>query len=116
MIDVQELKNKVIEQGIASLNESETGVNLQGGLLGFEICKTLDTVEDCEEALKDRRTKEVYDEVLKASADAYWEYRYATLQIEYWYEILKVHYDHSPLSARAVLKYAELTGIKKIKT
>lgn len=113
---ITELRDKVIKEGIKSVKATETGARRRGGIKGFEECRKLETTEDFENALNDRHIEKIklqdiyYGNQDQVALDNYWEHRYATLQIEYCYEILKVAWGNPVISARAGLKYAELTG------
>jgi len=110
---IQELKEKVIESGIASVKKYEKGEQREGAIEGFELCRELNTPQECEKELKERRKKEIFDEDLRSDTKKYWRYRYATLQIEYWYEILKVAFCYPTISARAGIRYSQIVGVKK---
>ncbi len=100
-----ELRDRLIEDGIASVRKHETRLpRLRGGVAGFEACRKLLLPVDFESALAERHRTEV--RIARAvSADEYWEYRYATVQIEYVYGVMKVAYGFPILSASAILRY-----------
>ena len=111
---IQELKNKVIKDGIKSVKEHEKAEKKQGGIIGFKLCEFLNTPQECEEVLRERKKREVSDEKLRNDVKEYWKYRYATIQIELWYEILKVAFNYPVLSSRAVIRYSKIVGVKEL--
>lgn len=109
-----ELMDRIIEEGIRSVQETETSEErLRGGIAGFELCRGLLTLEEFEKILGERHQKEQDLRIADQDIAAYWEYRCATIQVEYCYEIVKVAYGRYPLSARAVLRYHEIVGPPK---
>lgn len=100
---VIDLRNRIIEEGIASVKKHEKRPErLRGGIIGFNLCRELDTPQDFERILQERhkvehdmartRNTEGGDEDLSA----YWEHRYATVQIEFVWERLKVAWSIGP--------------------
>ena len=101
--------------GIAEVKVTENGARRVGGILGFQICKRLLTPEEFETVLADRHQKEV-EMVFKCSkkeitTHEYWCHRYATVQVEYVWEVMKVAYHYPMLSARAMMRYANIIGV-----
>lgn len=108
-----ELRDRLIKDGIKSVREHEKRPErIRGGVAGFELCRTLATTEDFTKTLDERRRKEHQMYRDRIDAETYWEYRYATIQIEFVFERLKVGWGMTPLSARAVMHYAKLVGLK----
>lgn len=112
-MNLTEFRDEVIRRGEASAKQQEKGYKLVGALKGFEISKTLTTPEDFERQIVCRRTKE--QAIFRSNADidqeVYWSHRYATLQIEFVYERMKVAWGYPNLSLRAVLHFMDITGI-----
>lgn len=112
-----EFKNRVIEDGIASVKRREKRLELlKGGLAGFELCRSLETPIAFQDVLAERHKEEARKR-REYEKDDYWEYRYATIQVEFVYGLMKVGWSQSglyqfpSLSARAVLRYAEVVGV-----
>lgn len=123
-MNLEELKNRIIEDGLSSIKKYESGPERKGGIKGFGLCRNLNTPKDFEQALRERRENELdmqksYYRISKPTIERYWEHRYSTLQIEYCFEVLKVAWNlagitkYPTLSARAGIKYAELVGVNK---
>ena len=113
ILTLEQLKKKVIENGIKSIRKHEKRQErIEGALEGFRICEKLNTPMEFEWELKKRRKEEMKLIDDGISTKEYWQYRYATLQIEYCFEILKVAWEFPTVSARAVIKYSELIGVK----
>lgn len=113
------LIEKVVRDGIASVRENETRPErIRGGVLGFEMCLPLASLIEFETLLAERHLREkVLRSTLRVSPSEYWEYRYATIQVEFVAEVVKVHehykaftlgQDHPPFSARAMKRYQHL--------
>jgi hypothetical protein len=120
-MDIKQLKDKVIEQGLISVATEKEEYAREGGKEGFEICRTLNTPEDFEKNLQERRQKELEMITSKENIDTYWRYRWATLQIEYVFEIMKVAWNqinlplkYATLSGRAVIAYSKILSIENI--
>ena len=141
MNSIEEFKERLIVDGIASVEKNETRPErIRGGLAGFELCRNLNSMWDFQEELE-RRHKHETDMISLRSLSQerraemaaegidvpqgsqsgtvgeYWEYRYATAQIEYVYERLLVVWSQlglysGSLSARAVLRTAEIIGVR----
>jgi hypothetical protein len=111
-MNVAQLMRRVIEDGIASVIQHETDpAKVRGGVHGFELCEGLITLEQFESLIAERRKGEDnlrWAGVTDATKDDYWEYRMATIQVEWCYEILKVAHRKYPLSGRAVMKYQSI--------
>lgn len=112
-------KNRIIADGIRSVEKHETQPErIRGCLAGFELCRILNTPEDFEKMLDERQREERQLVSLKIPPEEYWEYRSATAQVEFVYERMKAawHYngvqEFPSLSARSVMQYAEIVGIK----
>ncbi len=101
---VLELRDRLIEDGLASVNEHETKPErIRGGIAGFEICRRLQSPGDFTMLLQERHAHEI-DMLDDTEPEAYWEYRYATLQIEYVWERLKAAWGiGNTFSTRAIL-------------
>lgn len=123
---IEEFRDEVIRRGIESVKANETDPEIIAGALeGFEICKAIelkvgywiDKLEErrkCERQLNAAsRDTQYYD---KQKNDDYWRYRYGTLQIEHVFERLKVCWAMQPLSARAVIDYADIVGVADVQT
>ncbi len=115
---IEEFKEQLITEGIASVEKHETRPErIRGGLDGFKICRELHTMNDFQHTLDQRLAHEKDLIRYHTPASDYWEYRCATVQIEYVYERMLVVWANAgfydgPLSARAVIRTAELVGTK----
>lgn len=111
-MNVVELMSRVCEDGIKSVLQHETDpAKRRGGVHGFELCKGLTTLEQFESLIAERRKGEDnlrWAGVTDDTKDDYWEYRMATIQVEWCYEILKVAHRRYPLSGRAIMKYQSI--------
>jgi hypothetical protein len=141
-LTVDEFKERLIVNGIASVLKNEKRPERRkGGVAGFELCRTLNSMADFEECLNARHKTErdmVSMQTFGAkerkamnkdgmtlpqgecttTIDDYWEYRYATLQVEHVFERMKVVWGQmglysGALSARAVLQTADILGVKE---
>lgn len=115
-MNIIELRDRLIEDGIRSVHKHETRLEfIRGGVAGFELCRTLQKPEDYMRILEERHRSEheMGWKKISVSSEAYWEHRYATIQIEFVFKHLKVGWGMSPLSARALIHYAELVGVKE---
>ena len=116
---VLELRDKIIEDGIVSVKKHETRPERRrGGIHGFELCRELNSPTDYEKALQERYKEErrlahlhTTDETItrEAAVTKYWEYRYATVQIEFVWERMKVAWAlGGTYSAKAAIHVNEL--------
>ena len=118
-MNIDQFKTEVIERGIVSVNKREKGARREGGIEGFELCRSLSTHEQFMNVLKDRHKREIemtssrIEKREEFDSDAYWRYRYGTLQVEHVLERMKVAWGFSPLSSLAVMQYAEIVGVKE---
>jgi hypothetical protein len=123
---LEALKEILITEGIASVKQEFEGAKLEGSIEGFEACRTLDTARQFERTISWRSEQE-FSLLARADAgddseladdsddpkgdgwhEAYWRYRYGTIQIEYVYNVLRVGWGKSPISARAGIRYHKI--------
>lgn len=102
MRTVIQLRDKIIRDGIVSVKRNETRPErIRGGIKGFEICKELASPADFERVLQERYQEErrlvlshtfstPKTEEDETEMKLYQEYRYATVQIEFVWERLKI--------------------------
>lgn len=116
---VIELRDFLIVRGIKEVKEkyADQPSKLLGAIQGFELCRNLETPEQFQKEIRKREESEhkwITDHSRKEikGMSEYWKYRYATLQIEFVYERLKVGWKIQPWSTKAVLDYAKIVGIK----
>ena len=116
---------EVISRGLISIRETykEGDPRRDGGIAGFNICSDFHTPEDFENAIEASMSIEF--ELMKGADKGktrqYERQRYITLQLRYVYELMKVAWNKSTpriysfptLSARAVLQYAKIVGVKE---
>lgn len=118
-LTVQDLKEVLIQNGIESVEKHETRPErIKGGVVGFNLCRDLNTPDDFVQILEERHKEEGRIRMKrrqdKMSIDAYWEYRYATIQIEFVWERLKIAWKlPGPYSARAFVHVGEIVGVKE---
>ncbi len=111
MMTLEQLIVKAIEDGIKSVQEQEHDPRrLAGYLAGFEICRSLQGPKDYADVLSVRHREEVEFRWQNDDVEGYWEYRCATIQIEWCYEIMKVALRMYPLSSRAIHYYQKVMG------
>lgn len=124
---LQDFIGRVIDEGIRSIQEDvPEGLRRDGGIAGFELARQLPTLEDVEFALlqrePERRTlRDAIREEGTPEYEAYWLHRYATVQLEWFYELMKVAYVQrggvlppgTMLSARAMLTFARIVGVQE---
>lgn len=108
------IRDHLIKKGVESILNSVENIDHQaGGVIGFDLCRTLETPEDYELVLAQRHMEEA---IRRNAGDAedYWKYRWATLQVEYMYSVLLVGWaqlglrNPPNLSTRAILKFNEV--------
>ena len=114
MLTLEALKEIIITEGIASVKREFEGAELEGSIEGFEACRKLDTPGQFEAEMVRRHDKEhkLIGADLTQDSDtdheAYWRHRYGTIQIEFVYNILRVGWGMSPISARAGIRYHQI--------
>ncbi len=127
-MNVIELVEELIKRGQESLRKCGSEEHLvEGGLQGFELCRTIEPTLEAYDAIIAMRERHLarkrqanMDKVLANlsqeekgdSVKDYWRYLYATAQIEYVYQVLRVAYKQPTVSARAVQVYADIVGVK----
>ena len=110
----EELLDLLIREGIASVERNETRAErIQGAKAGFELCRLLHTPHHFHKLIQERHQQErIYRE--KIDTIDYWEYRYATIQVEWVWERMKIAWNlPGPYSAQAVLHYLKLTTVEE---
>jgi hypothetical protein len=113
-----ELRDRLISDGIAEVKRVYPldSYKQRGALAGFELCRTLETRKQFEIVLQERSGHEfelkchfnsptsshavATAKVATQHLDEYWEYRWATLQVDYVYKALLVMWGAPELSAR----------------
>lgn len=93
-VDVIKFRDGVIKRGLESVVTEKEKYAREGGKEGFELCRTLDTREDFLRVLNERLQEELnlikkYQNG-KLKIDDYWRYRWATIQIEWVFNIMDV--------------------------
>src|SRR5574337_393442 len=114
-MNVEEFKERVIADGIASVKQHEKRPErLRGGIAGFELCRNLNSMWDFQEEMSKRhqhkrdmvslmtfspeKLKELRGEGMYGlpadmpvpTSEEYWEYRCATVQVEFVFERMLV--------------------------
>lgn len=111
---VLRVRDELIRDGLAEVRQEypEGTPERKGATVGFLLCETLETADDYAGALDERHDQERrlrFEAPLGADLAAFWEHRYATLQVEYVYERLRLFWNvGETVSARAVVKVAEI--------
>jgi hypothetical protein len=125
-VTVEELRDLLIEDGIAEVERvyEEDDRRRAGAIEGFELCRSLGSpsefrkVLDARQRREDRWVREFYANE-RIREDDYWRHRYATLQVEFVYNVLRVGWIQSgvlpngEISARAGIKYAAIVGVEE---
>lgn len=107
---VIEFRDRIIEDGIASVEKTEKGAKKKGGLKGFAIARACSTAADFQRQLQARHLAETKMIGSEPDVDAYWEHRYATLQIEFVYDRMRIAWGiNGMVSASAMLHYERIT-------
>ena len=118
----QAFKDRVCDDGVAEVTTTyaDEDAKREGSLAGFEIARALTTRKQFEDEMQGRSNTEhemrcVYYDGDKSdeSMDAYWRYRWATLQIEFVYSVMLVAFWAEPgdmLSGRATRKVLAVVG------
>lgn len=104
---------KLADEGEKSVRQHEVGPRLRGGLEGFRLARNLTSIDDFDRMISERHQRELELKDQKVDSATYWEYRYATVQLEYCRDILVAHEvirgeRSGPISCRACIKYSEL--------
>lgn len=114
---IEELRERIIEEGIASVHRLETQPHkIRGCLAGFEIARTL-PIEAFEETIanRERQRMEIYRGASSSTADVetYWEYTCATAQIQHVWERLRIVLGKGSdrVSGNAYMHVARLLGL-----
>src|SRR4051794_20216943 len=87
-----ELRDRLIEEGLQSI-EKDSDLKeheREGSRLGFEMCRYLETHQEYGELLATRQSIEIRMATQDADMEAYWRHRYASLQVQFVYDHLKV--------------------------
>lgn len=114
MLTLEQLREIVITEGIASVKREFESYKLEGSIKGFEACRNLTTpAKFVAEILRSSGEEQVIvgrdlDNDSEPDLEAYWTQRYETIQIEYVYNVLRVGWGLSPISARAGIRYHEI--------
>ena len=115
---VLELRDFLIDRGIADTKKTETGSKQLGVIEGFEMCRFLFKPEDFETKIADLN-KEAHEiqfrrsDLTQEETEQYWRIRYQCLQVEFVYERLKCAWRFPTLSARAVIDYQNILEQKE---
>lgn len=110
----EELLDLLIREGIASVERNETlAERIRAAKAGFELCRLLHTPRHFHKLIQERHQQErIYRE--KVDTIEYWEYRYATIRVEWVWERMKIAWNlPGPYSAQAVLDYLKLTTVEE---
>jgi hypothetical protein len=87
-----ELRDRLIEEGLESIEKDHDlrEHEREGGRLGFEMCRYLETLWEYEELLATRQRIEIRMATQDFDMEAYWRHRYASLQVQFICDHLKV--------------------------
>jgi hypothetical protein len=87
-----ELRDRLIEEGLESIGKDHDlqEHEREGSRLGFEMCRYLETLWEYEELLATRQRIEIRMATQDSDMEAYWRHRYASLQVQFIYDHLKV--------------------------
>ncbi len=115
----EQLKDRLIKDGLRSIEQDPRMIRsphkLEGSREGFELCRTLHTPEDFQQIIAKRgqeRSKLIEKKQQgKATLEDCWKHRFATVQIEFVWEHMKIAWDvPGTRSARAVVHVGQLLG------
>lgn len=108
----QDIRDRVIADGIVEVREAypDEPEKLDGALEGFAIAQQIEDPAAFLRVLAARRRREVRIAANNAEPDhyVYLKHRWATLQVEWVFDCMKVAWGCSPVSARAALKVNEV--------
>ena len=105
-----EFRDRVISEGEAAVQKHETGAKQRGGLKGFAIARACSTAADFQRQLQARHLAETKMVGSEVKPDDYWEHRYATLQIEFVYDRMRIAWGiNGMVSASALMHYEKIT-------
>ena len=112
-MNIEEFKERLIKDGIESVKTEKIPQRVTGGIKGFELCRSLNSKWDFEEELNRRNAEEISMVNDHTNMLTYWEYRYATIQVQFVYETMLVVWAHiglysGPVSSRAILRYQSI--------
>lgn len=108
------VRERLVREGISSagsaLHASFEEEKRRGAVMGFELCLDLATPEQYESviALLNGECEAMRNQLRPAGEVR--EKRWEVLQVELVFEVLKVHWDMSTRSARAVARYTAVSG------
>jgi hypothetical protein len=109
---VRRVRAELIRDGLAEVKQAypEGTPERKGATVGLLLCETLTTADEYAGALEERHDEERRLRCgIGGDLAAFWEHRYATLQVEYVYERLRLFWNvGETVSARAVVKVAEI--------
>lgn len=115
-INFQRFLEVLIQGGMKSVVESfkDNALKREASIEGFQLashCESFEQLEAlCEQRRKADENKREDVQFQLIQSHEYWWHRWATLQIEYVYDVCRVGFDSNKnnLSARACLRYAEI--------
>jgi hypothetical protein len=109
------LRDRLIAEGLAAVEHDGrmTDRNRRGSRAGFALCRGLDTPDDFAHTLAARHRHEA--ESGEAPAEDRREYRRATVEVEFVWEVLKVGLGIPPVHAGSVRRYRDLTAPPRLR-
>jgi hypothetical protein len=110
----EELIQRLCDDGEESIRQSypdPTDPRRRGAMLGFKIVRAIKDPAEFPATLGRRAAVEADMKASSEDQDKYWAHRWATLQVEFVWEILKVSLNVYPLSAAAALQHAWILDV-----
>ena len=107
----EELIQRLCDEGEEAIRQNypdPTDHRRRGGLLGFKIVRSIKDPAEFPATLEHRAAVEA--DLKAGDQEQYWAYRWATLQVEFVWEILQLGVKGRPEAAEADLRHAGLLG------
>ena len=109
----EELIQRLCDEGEESIRRTcpdPTDPRRRGGLLGFQIVRGIKDPAECPVTLEHRAAVEAEMKAGNEDQEKYWAYRWATLQVEFVWEVLQVNLKGSSSSMEEALRDAGMLG------
>jgi hypothetical protein len=112
----EELIQRLCDDGEESIRQSypdPTDPQRRGAMLGFKIVRSIKDPAEFPATLQSRTAVEADMKASNEDPDKYWAYRWATLQVEFVWEILKESLKILPSTAAEALHQAGIANVRK---
>ncbi len=106
-LSVVELRDQVIEEGIASIRSVGYPAHKESGAIaGMELCRSLLTLAEYRRVIAEREAWERQWRRTRGNIDEYWEHVFGTRQVVFVYEVMRVAWrDGTTFSGKAMRIY-----------